>query len=68
MRGRWRLLYLSCGDKDGLIDVSRAFHRYLKQNDIAHVWHIDEHGHDRDSWSDQLYRYAQLIFRQASVQ
>ena len=62
-RGRLRLLYLSCGDKDGLINVSQAFHRYLKQNDIAHVWNVDEYGHDRDSWSDQLYRYAQLIFR-----
>jgi enterochelin esterase-like enzyme len=62
-RGELQLLYLSCGNKDGLINGSQAFHRSLKQNGIAHVWNVDEHGHDRDSWADNLYHFAGLLFR-----
>ncbi|SFV13262.1 alpha/beta hydrolase [Pseudoduganella namucuonensis] len=58
-----RLLYLSCGDKDGLINVSQAVHRRLKQLDMPHVWNVDGYGHDRESWADNLYHFARLVFR-----
>jgi enterochelin esterase-like enzyme len=58
-----QLLYLSCGNKDGLINASQDFHRYLKQNGIQHVWNVDEYGHDRESWAENLYHFAQLLFR-----
>jgi enterochelin esterase-like enzyme len=67
-RPRLELLYLSCGSKDGLFGLSQTFHRYLKQHDIPHVWNVDDHGHDRDSWSDNLYHFAQLIFRSRPLQ
>jgi enterochelin esterase-like enzyme len=57
------LLYLSCGRQDGLIEVSRALHRYLEQLDVPHVWNVDEHGHDRESWADNLFNFAQKLFR-----
>ena len=62
-RGEPSLLYLSCGNKDGLFNVSSTFHQYLKQHAIAHVWQVDEHGHDRDSWADNLYHFGALVFR-----
>lgn len=58
-----QLLYLSCGDKDGLINVSQTFHRHLKQQAIAHVWQVDQYGHDRDSWAESLYHFGALLFR-----
>lgn len=57
------LLYLSCGRQDGLIRVPQAMHRDLRQRDIPHVWNVDEHGHDRESWADNLYHFAQRLFR-----
>ncbi|HZX27093.1 MAG TPA: alpha/beta hydrolase-fold protein [Telluria sp.] len=65
LRGRpsLALLYLSCGNQDGLFGVSQAFHRYLKQQGIAHVWNVDEFGHDRESWTENLYHFAKLLFR-----
>jgi len=63
-QSRLRLLYLSCGNKDGLIGISQDFHRSLRQNKVPHVWHVDEYGHDRESWAESLYQFAQLIFRQ----
>ncbi|HEX6706185.1 MAG TPA: alpha/beta hydrolase-fold protein [Albitalea sp.] len=62
-RRRLALLYLSCGIQDGLIRLSQDFHRYLKQHDIPHVWNVDEHGHDRESWADNLHHFAQRLFR-----
>lgn len=62
-RSQLKLLYLSCGSQDGLINVSQDLHAYLKQNGVPHVWNVDPHGHDRESWADNLYHFAGLLFR-----
>jgi len=61
-RKRLKLLYLSCGNKDGLISVSQGVHRYLKQQNIPHIWNVDDYGHDRETWSSNLYHFAQRLF------
>jgi len=60
---RLRLLYLSCGNQDNLLGVSQNLHRYLRQQGVPHIWNVDEHGHDRPSWADNLYHYARQLFR-----
>jgi enterochelin esterase-like enzyme len=62
-RGHIKFLYISCGNKDGLINVSQRTHRYLKQHDVPHVWNVDDHGHDGHTWGSNLYHFAQRIFR-----
>jgi enterochelin esterase-like enzyme len=57
------LLYLSCGKQDGLINVSQRVHRALKAQDVPHLWNVDEYGHDRDSWAENLFHFAQRLFR-----
>jgi enterochelin esterase-like enzyme len=61
-RGQLKLLYLSCGNRDGLINVSQGVHRQLREQGVGHVWNVDGYGHDRDSWAENLYHYAQLLF------
>ncbi len=58
-----KLLYLSCGNKDGLINISQRVHAYLKANDVPHVWHVDSNAHDPKHWANSLYWFAQKIFR-----
>lgn len=58
-----KLLYLSCGNKDGLISGSQGFHVYLKRHNIPHIWNVDDQGHDRETWANNLYHFAQRIFR-----
>ena len=58
-----KLLYLSCGNKDGLIRISQGVHAHLKEKNVPHVWHVDEHGHDMQHWRKGLYNFAQLIFK-----
>ena len=62
-RAQIRLLYISCGNKDGLINFSQRTHRYLKEHDVPHLWNVDDHGHDGDTWGSNLYHFAQRIFR-----
>lgn len=58
-----RLLYISCGNKDGLINFSQGMHRYLKANGVPHLWNVDDHGHDPATWGSNLYHFAQRLFR-----
>jgi enterochelin esterase-like enzyme len=58
-----KLLYVSCGNKDGLIRISQNVHAYLKEKNVPHVWHVDEHAHDFQHWKKGLYSFAQLIFK-----
>ncbi|WP_261340166.1 alpha/beta hydrolase, partial [Rhodopirellula baltica] len=60
------LLYLSCGNKDGLIRISQRLQRYLKENEIPHVWNVDSYGHDPTHWRNNLYHFAQMLFQDES--
>jgi enterochelin esterase-like enzyme len=58
-----KLLWLGCGNKDGLIRISQGVHAYLKEKEVPHVWHVDGHGHDPTEWKNNLYLFSQRIFR-----
>lgn len=58
-----RLLYLSCGNQDALINFSQRTQRYLQAHDVPHLWNVDDHGHDPETWGSNLFHFAQLIFR-----
>jgi len=58
-----KLLWLSCGNKDGLISISQGVHRYLKANDVPHVWNVDDQAHDPITWGSNLYHFTQRVFR-----
>jgi len=59
-----RLLWVSCGDKDSLMRISRDFHDALGAKEVPHVWHVHPGGgHDFAVWKTDLYHFAQLLFR-----
>jgi enterochelin esterase-like enzyme len=61
--GILKLLWISCGDQDGLMDISRNFHAFLKDNRVPHIWHVDAGGHTWPVWKNDLYLLAQRLFR-----
>lgn len=63
IRDQVKLLYLSCGNQDGLINVSQRVHRYLRDHEVPHIWNVDDHGHNGDTWGSNLYHFAQRVFR-----
>jgi len=62
-REKLKILWLGCGNKDGLIRISQGVHAYLKEHDVPHIWHVDSHGHDGTEWSKNLYLFAQQLFK-----
>ena len=62
-KGGLRLLWLSCGKKDGLIRISQGVHAQLKEREVPHIWHVDGNAHDTPEWKNSLYLFSQKIFR-----
>jgi enterochelin esterase-like enzyme len=62
-----KLLWISCGDKDGLIGFSQRTHAYLKANNVPHIYYIDHGYHDFKVWKNSLYMFSQLIFKPVDV-
>jgi enterochelin esterase-like enzyme len=58
-----KLLWISCGDQDGLIRISKNIHNYLKEKEIPHIWHVDSGRHEFAVWKNDLYLFSQQIFR-----
>jgi enterochelin esterase-like enzyme len=58
-----RLLWLSCGDQDRLMDASKTFHNSLEEKKVPHLWHVDSGAHTWPVWKNDLYLLAQRLFR-----
>ena len=62
-KSQLKLLYVSCGNKDGLIRISQGVHGYLKEKGVPHIWHVDDHAHDFQHWKKALFQFSQLAFK-----
>lgn len=62
-REQLKVLWLGCGNKDGLSSISQRVHQHLKEQGVPHVWHVDENAHDDTEWANNLYLFVQHIFR-----
>ena len=60
---RLKLLWISCGDQDGLINISQRVHGYLKEQNVPHIWHVESGKHDFKIWKNDLYLLSQRLFR-----
>jgi enterochelin esterase-like enzyme len=59
-----RLLWVSCGDQDGLIKISLNVHNMLEEKKVAHIYSVVPGGkHDFKQWKNDLYHFSQLIFQ-----
>ena len=58
-----RLLWLSCGDEDRLMDANKTFHASLEQKKVSHLWHVDSGAHTWPVWKNDLYLLSQRLFR-----
>jgi enterochelin esterase-like enzyme len=63
-KAKLKLLWLSCGNKDGLIRISQGVHNYLKEKNVPHIWHVDGNAHDGIEMANNLYLFGQHVFKQ----
>ena len=62
-----KLLWISCGDNDGLISFSQRTHNYLNAHNVPHIFYIEPGVHDFKVWKNSLYMFSQLIFKPVDV-
>jgi enterochelin esterase-like enzyme len=63
-RQKLKLLWVSCGDQDSLFNISETVHKYLAEQKVPHVWHVDIGGaHTFPVWKNNLYHLSTLLFR-----
>jgi enterochelin esterase-like enzyme len=62
-----KLLWISCGDADGLITFSKRTHDYMTANNVPHIYYIEPGVHDFKVWKNSLYMFSQLIFKPVDI-
>ncbi len=63
-KAKLKLLWISCGDRDGLIGFSERTHDYLAANSVPHIYQVIPGGyHDFKVWKENLYQFSQLLFK-----
>jgi enterochelin esterase-like enzyme/outer membrane protein assembly factor BamB len=58
-----RLLWISCGDEDSLLDQRKGLHATLDEMKVPHAWHVGSGGHDWTVWKSDLCLFSQRLFR-----
>lgn len=59
-----RLLYVACGDQDGLFRVTQGVHAMLDEQQVPHVYNVIVGGrHDFKVWKSDLYQFARRVFQ-----
>jgi hypothetical protein len=56
---RRKLVWIACGNRNGLSHVSQGTHRMLKEKEVPHVWNVGSHAPDGPEWADILCLFAQ---------
>ena len=58
-----KVLWISGGNKDGLLRITQGVHAYLKEHNVPHIYHVDDNAHDFNHWKNSLYWFTQQIFK-----
>lgn len=58
-----KLLWLGVGQSDGALKGMEDFHKYLTENKVRHVWHLNEGIHEFTLWRPYLAEFASLLFQ-----
>ncbi|HPR31640.1 MAG TPA: alpha/beta hydrolase-fold protein [Prolixibacteraceae bacterium] len=64
VKGQLNLLFLSCGDNDGLKGFTQRTRDYLTNNTVPHIYYIiPGGGHDFEVWKKSLYHFSSFLFK-----
>jgi len=66
-RQKLKLLWISCGDHDPLIQFSSRTHEYLVEMQVPHIYYIEPGVHDFLVWKNGLYMFSQFLFKPVDI-
>lgn len=55
-------IFMSCGTEDFLLEQNRAFHRYLEETDIPHIYLESKGDHNMDFWKEYSAKFIEMMF------
>jgi enterochelin esterase-like enzyme len=58
-----KLIFISCGASDGLVNISKRTSDYLEENKVPHIYFIEPGFHDFKVWKNGLYMFSQMLFK-----
>jgi enterochelin esterase-like enzyme len=62
-----KLLWISCGDHDGLMSFSKRTHDYLEQKNVPHIFYVEPGVHDFKVWKNDLFMFSQFLFKTVDI-
>jgi len=62
-----KVLWISCGDNDGLISFSQRTHDYLVAKSVPHIFYIEPGVHDFKVWKNDLFMFSQFLFKPVDI-
>ncbi len=62
-KAKLKLLWISCGDADGLMSFSKRTHDYLYEKGVPHIFYIEPGAHDFTVWKNDLCLFSQFLFK-----
>src|SRR5699024_8996732 len=63
VKNKLNLLWISYGDADRLMPFGKRVHDYLAVYDVPHIFYIEPGKHDFKVWKNDLYLFAQFLFK-----
>lgn len=66
-KSKLKLLWISCGDHDGLMSFSKRTHDYLEQKNVPHIFSVEPGIHDFKVWKNDLYLFSQFLFKPVDI-
>jgi len=62
-RQQLKLLWISCGESDRLLSISKRTHDYLEKNKVTHIYYTEPGNHDFKVWKNGLYLFSRYLFK-----
>jgi enterochelin esterase-like enzyme len=63
VKKKLKLLWISCGEQDQLLPVSKRTHDYLYENNVPHIYYLEPGHHDFKVWKNGLFMFSQFLFK-----
>lgn len=57
------LLWISCGTEDSLLPISERTDKFLREQNIPHIYYTAPGKHDFAIWKKDLFHFAPLLFK-----
>jgi enterochelin esterase-like enzyme len=63
LNSKLKVFFVSCADKDPGLAGAKKFDQTLTDKGIHHTWHDDKGAHEWPVWKNDLYLFAQQLFK-----